>query len=131
MPKFYKHKLLFDENMPPRTRYPRLNSHFDVKHVSHDYHKDGIPDEDVYQLACEQERIVITINRDDFEKLAGSKDDCGIIAIADGPAAARTDTKLTALLMRHGPKYFQSRLVPLGAEDEKRRKQPRVSKRND
>jgi Domain of unknown function (DUF5615) len=102
-----------------------------VKHVSHDYRQDGISDEQVYQLAYEQKRIIITINRDDFEKLAGSKDDCGIIAIADGPAAARTDTKLTALLMRHGPKYFQRRLVPLGAEDAKRHTQPRVSKRND
>jgi predicted nuclease of predicted toxin-antitoxin system len=50
---FYKHKLLFDENMPPRTHYPRLNAHFDVKHVSHDYQKEGIPDAAVYTLACE------------------------------------------------------------------------------
>jgi hypothetical protein len=121
MPKpFYKHKLLYDENMPPRTQYPRLNAHFDVKHVSHDYHQDGIPDEDVYQLACEQGRIVITINRGDFEKLVGTKDDCGVIAVPDGPAAARTDTKLTALLMRHGPKYFRGRVIPLGAPEGER-----------
>jgi predicted nuclease of predicted toxin-antitoxin system len=75
MPKpFSKHQLLFEENMPPRTQYPRLNAHFDVKHVSHDYHKDGILDEDVYTLAYEQGRILLTINRDDFEKLvAGAK----------------------------------------------------------
>ena len=116
MPKpFYKHKLLFDENMPPRTQYPRLNKHFDVKHVSHDYKKGGISDAQVYQIACRQRRLIITINRDDFEKLAGTKDDLGVIAIADGPAAARTDTKLTALLMQHGPNYFRGRVVPLGA----------------
>jgi predicted nuclease of predicted toxin-antitoxin system len=120
MPKrFYKHKLLSDENMPPRTQSPRLNAHFDVKHVSHDYHKDGIPDEEVYALAVEQGRIIITINRDDFEKLAGTKADCGVIAVSDGPAAVRTDTKLTALLMRHGPTYFRGRVVPLGAPDTK------------
>jgi predicted nuclease of predicted toxin-antitoxin system len=116
MPKpFYKHKVLFDENMPPRTQYPRLNEHFDVKHVSHDYKKGGISDAQVYQIACRQRRLIITINRDDFEKLAGTKDDLGVIAIADGPAAARTDTKLTALLMQHGPNYFRGRVVPLGA----------------
>jgi predicted nuclease of predicted toxin-antitoxin system len=117
---FYKHKLLFDENIPPRTSYPRLNEHFDVKHVSHDYHKGGAADEEVYKLACEQRRIVITINRDDFVKLVGTKDDCGVIAVPDGPAAARTDTKLTALLMRHGANYFRGRLVSLGGEEVKK-----------
>jgi predicted nuclease of predicted toxin-antitoxin system len=116
MPKpFYKHKLLFDENMPPRTQYPRLNEHFDVKHVSHDYQKAGATDAEVYQLACTQGRMIITINRDDFTKLVGSKADFGVIALPDGPAATRTDTKLTALLMRHGPNYFQGRVHSLGA----------------
>ncbi len=122
MPKaFYKHKLLFDENMPPRTLYPRLNGHFDVKHVSHDYNKGGVADEEVYKVAYEQGRIIITINRDDFAKLVGTKDDCGVIAVPDGPAAARTDTKLTALLMRAGPNYFRGRLVPLGAKEAKKK----------
>jgi len=116
MPKpFYKHKLLYDENMPPRTQYPRLNAHFDVKHISHDYHKDGIPDEEVYDIAVKQGRMIITINRDDFEKLVGFKADCGVIAVPDGPAAARTDSKLTALLMRHGSSYFRGHVIPLGA----------------
>jgi hypothetical protein len=93
MPKaFYKHKLLFDENMLPRQRFPRLNSRF----------------------------IVITINRDDFAKLVGAKDDCGVIAVPDGPAATQTDTKLTALLMQHGPNYFRGRFRSLGAIEAKR-----------
>ena len=122
MPKrFYKHKLLYDENMPPRTQYPRLNAHFDVKHISHDYQKDGIPDEEVYALAVEQGRIIIAINRDDFENLVGTKDDCGVIAVPDGPAAARTDTKLTALLMKNSPTYFRGRVIPLGAPQSVRR----------
>lgn len=121
MPRFYKHKLLFDENMPPRTRYTRLNEYFDVKYVSHDYHKDGISDEEVYRIAYEQKRIIITINRDDFIKLAGTKDDRGIIALPDGQVATRTDTKLTALLMRHGPSYFSRRLHSFGSIYVKRR----------
>src|SRR3954447_4096862 len=55
MPKpFYKHKVLFDENMPPRRQYPRLNEHFDVKHASHDYKKSGISDEEVYTMTCQE-----------------------------------------------------------------------------
>jgi hypothetical protein len=67
-------------------------------------------------MACQQRRIIITINRDDFAKLVGTKDDCGVIGVPDGPAATRTDTKLTALLMQHGPNYFRGRLVPLSKE---------------
>src|SRR3954471_17579264 len=80
MPKpLYKHKLLFDENMPPRRQYPRLNKHFDVKHVSHDYKKRRRSDERVASMACREGRIIITISRDDFERLVGTKEDCGVI----------------------------------------------------
>lgn len=71
----------------------------------------------VYGIACEQRRIIITINRDDFEKLVGTKSDYGVLTVPDGPAAVRTDTKLVALLMRAGPNYFRGRLIPLGREE--------------
>jgi Domain of unknown function (DUF5615) len=79
--------------MPPRTQYHRLNEHFNIKHVSHDYNKGGSPDEEVYKMACEQRRIIITINLDDFDKLVGSKDDCGVIAIPDEPTAIPEPTR--------------------------------------
>ena len=45
MPKrFYKHKLLLDENMPSRPALPRLNQHFDVKHIRDDIHHGQIDD---------------------------------------------------------------------------------------
>src|SRR5260221_2139310 len=112
MPKksFYKHKLLFDENMPPRTRYPRLNSQFDVKHSKLDLHHPGITDEEIYKLACLQGRIIITINRDDFKPLIGTENDFGVIALPDGQSVLKTDTKLTALLKKHSPNYFKGKI---------------------
>jgi hypothetical protein len=45
MPKrFYKHKLLLDENMPSRPTLPRLNQHFDEKHICDDIHHGQIDD---------------------------------------------------------------------------------------
>jgi hypothetical protein len=38
-----------------------------------------------------------------------------VIGIPETWSTSRLDTKLTALLMRHGPNYFRGRLVPLGA----------------
>jgi predicted nuclease of predicted toxin-antitoxin system len=66
--RYYKYKLLLDENMSPRQRFPRLNAHYDVKHVRDDLHRGGIDDPSVYRLACTQGRVLITENWTDFLK---------------------------------------------------------------
>lgn len=108
MPKrFHKHKLLLDENMPPRDRLRRLNQHFDVKHVRDDLKHGEIEDAEVYQLATSQDRIVITFNGPDFRVLVGKlHNDPGAIHVPANWRNAQVDTKLTPLLMRHGPAYF-------------------------
>ena len=119
MPKrFYKHKTLLDEHLYHRRVYPLLNAHFDVKHIRDDLHLDGLPDPQVYELARQQGRILLTINVKDFRPLL--RDDCpGIIGIPDAWLPDRIDTKLTALLTRHGPNYFRGRIRSLSAEDVK------------
>jgi len=49
--KFYKFKLLLDENMSPRQRFSRLNSRFDVKHIRDDLNQSGLKDPSVYAIA--------------------------------------------------------------------------------
>jgi hypothetical protein len=119
MPKrFYKHKTLLDEHLYHRRVYPLLNERFDVKHIRDDLHLDGLPDPQVYELARKQERILLTTNVKDFRPLL--QDDCpGIIGIPDAWLSDRIDTKLTALLTRHGPNYFRGRIRSLSAEDVK------------
>jgi hypothetical protein len=121
MPKrFYKHKTLLDEHLYHRRVYPLLNAHFDVKHIRDDLHLDGLPDPQVYELARKQGRILLTTNVKDFRPLL--RDDCpGIIGIPDAWLPDRIDTKLTALLTRHGPNYFRGRIRSLSAEDVKKR----------
>ncbi|WP_159024596.1 DUF5615 family PIN-like protein [Streptomyces scabiei] len=120
MPKsFHKHKLLFDEGMPPRRWYPRLNEHFDVKHIAHDFNMAGADDADIYDFSCKQQRIIVTINRDDFMALVGTREDAGAISVPDGHNAARVDGKLTSLLMRKTPKFFEGRLISLGGAEAK------------
>ena len=117
MPKrFYKHKTLLDEHLYHRRVYPLLNAHFDVKHIRDDLHLDGLPDPQVYELACKQGRLLLTTNVKDFRPLL--RDDCpGIIGIPDAWLPDRIDSKLTALLMRHGPNYFRGRYRPLASEE--------------
>ncbi len=120
MPKpFYKHKTLLDEHLLHRRLYPLLNAHFDVKHSRGDLHLAGLPDPQVYELAVKQGRIMLTTNIKHFRPLL--RDDCpGIIGIPGAWLPGRIDTKLTALLMKHGPAYFRGHYRSLAAEDRTR-----------
>jgi hypothetical protein len=119
MPKgFYKHKLLLDENMPHRSEFPILNSKFDIKHIEDDFGKGGLSDPDVYQLAVDQKRILVTFNSKHFRKRAGSKDDVGVIGVSANLPSSQTDTKLTALLTRSTPNTLQGKFIPLTRETE-------------
>jgi hypothetical protein len=119
MPKgFYKHKLLLDENMPHRTDFANLNRMFDVKHIEDDFRHGGLDDPDVYLLAVNQKRILVTYNSKHFRSLAGSKDDAGIIGVSANLPIPHVDTKLTALLTRSTPNSLQRKFTPLTGETE-------------
>jgi hypothetical protein len=118
MPKgFYKHKLLLDEHLPPRQYLSRLNERFDVKHIKHDLRHGGMDDVLVHELAVAQGRIILTRNIKHFRPLL-REDTPGIIGVPETWPRALLDTKLTSLLMRHGPNYFRGHYHPLGAMDE-------------
>jgi hypothetical protein len=119
MPKrFYKHKLLLDENMDPRQQFPRLNEYFDVKHVAHDLSRGGDSDPAVYELAVSQRRIILTRNVKHFDPLVGTKKDAGCVGIPPHWQPPQIDTKLTALLMKQGPAYFAGQLRSLTTGDD-------------
>jgi len=121
MPKrFYKYKTLLDEQVSPRQHFPRLNEHFDVKHIKHDLNLGGLPDPQVYDLAVSQGRIILTKNVKHFRPLL--RDDCpGIIGLPVTWVPDRIDSKLTALLKNHGPNYFRGRYRSLAAEEQAER----------
>ena len=92
-----KHKLLLDENLRPRTRFLRLNSRFDVKHIRDDFNLAGLPDPDVYRLAVREQRILVTYNEKDFLPLVGTQNDGGVIGVSPNLTTEQIDTKLTVL----------------------------------
>src|SRR5437016_9358792 len=101
MPKrFHKHKLLFDENMPERQSFPHLNELFDVKHIRDDLNSGGLDDPDVYKVAAEQNRLLVTYNIKDFKTVASQSPVTGVIGIPPNMLPHSIDTKLTALLKR-------------------------------
>lgn len=119
MPKrFYKFKLLLDENMPPRQRFPRLNSRFDVKHIRDDFNQTSLKDPAVYDLAVKLNRLVVTFNGDDFENKADKSNDSGIINVSANMRYEQIDTKLTALLVKSTPNALYGKFTEITGETE-------------
>ncbi|MFJ8565848.1 DUF5615 family PIN-like protein [Streptomyces sp. NPDC093514] len=115
MPKpFHRHKLLLDENMPPRLLFPQTNERFDVKHVNVDLHQGGINDLAVYRLAVREQRIIVSQNWRHFIKLVGTAQDVGVIAVT-GKDWARMDSQLASVLTRHAPAHFRGKVLTLNA----------------
>jgi Domain of unknown function (DUF5615) len=98
--RFHKHKLLLDENISSRLKFPRLNGLFDVKYVRDDLNKRGLPDEEVYALAVALKRLIVTFNARDFKQLASGSLESGVIAVSPHLSSHQIDTKLTALLVK-------------------------------
>src|SRR3982751_1456196 len=99
-----KPKLLLDENFPPRSRLPKLNRRFDVKHIRDDFGYVGLKDPPVYTVALQQQRLLITFDPDDFRPLVEDKEASGVIGVSHNLTDAQIDTKLVALLRRSSRK---------------------------
>ncbi len=122
--KFHKHKILLDENIAQRSSLSLLNSLFDVKHIRDDLHKAGASDKEVYNIAVEQGRIIVTENWSDFLPLLKTKNDAGLIGVGSKNNSI-VDSKLTALLKRTRPKSLAGKYKALlGTEQKKKTKLP-------
>lgn len=111
--KFYKHKLLLDEGFFPRKSLKRINGRYNIKHIKHDLNKGGIKDEEIYQIARRQKRIIITYNIVDFRKLAKQSKDTGIIGVTQTITPEQLDTKLNSLLSKSSEKTFYGKYTSL------------------
>lgn len=111
--KFYKHKLLLDEGFPPRSYFPMLNQRFDVKHIKTDLRKIGLPDNEIYALAVQLGRLIVTYNDKDFKPLAPASKETGVIGVPPTTPYPTVDKKLTALLTKSSMKALQGKYTAL------------------
>jgi hypothetical protein len=105
--------LLLDEGFPPRLYFPRLNERFDVKHVKDDYRKIGLPDTEVYSLAMQLKRLIVTYNAKDFRRLAHNSKETGVIGVPALMSYYHIDNKLTYLLTNSSPNALQGKYTAL------------------
>lgn len=114
--RFYKHKLLLDENFPIRIYFPTLNRKFDVKHIGADLNLISLSDPEVYTLACKEGRLVITRNIKHFKELAQTSNDTGVIGISPNLTFDQVDKKLTALLTKSAKNSLLGKLTTISGE---------------
>lgn len=97
--RFIKFKILLDEALPPRQKFPQTNKIFDVKHLKHDLSLPGLADSVVYKIAQELERLIVTSNTKDFRKLLRGKK-TGVIGVSMALKTEEIDKRLCSLLKK-------------------------------
>jgi hypothetical protein len=114
--KFYKHKLLLDENVPHRKSFPMVNERFDVKHIVIDLNKSGISDRELFKLTQKEERLIVTYNVKDFIRLLNHKSTSGIIGLSPNLSLPQIDKKLTALLTKTRGNKLREKLTHISGK---------------
>ena len=98
--KFYKHKILLDENFYTRSYLPKLNKKFTVKHILQDFKHKGLSDWAVFQFAAKNHMVLVTFNVKDFVGFVTLSKTTGIVGVSSNLDELNIDKKLTALFSR-------------------------------
>lgn len=114
--RFYKHRLLLDENFPVRSYFPKLNSRFDLKHLTEDLNLASLSDPLVYKLAKKDGRIIVTYNVKDFISFIENDTKSGLIGVSPSLQPDQVDKKLTALLNKSSKKSLLGKLTMITGE---------------
>ncbi len=107
-----RYKLLLDEMLPRRTKYPLLNSFHDLKHIVHDYKKSGSSDDGVLKLAAKDDRILVTKNIKHFRPL-GEKFGVDVIGVMETIPPEELDKSIMAKLRRWGKTKMSGRFTTI------------------
>ena len=108
-----EHKILLDENMPNRSKLSRLNGIFHVLHIRDDLRKTGLKDPEVYNLAKENKRILVTFNGNDFRKLVKKTDEVGVISVPATMSLEKIDKNLSSLFIKSTESTFRGKFILL------------------
>ncbi len=94
-----RYRLLLDEMLPRRNKFPQINNYHDVRHLVHDLRKGGSSDRQVVITAKKHNRIVVTKNIKDFRKL-GKTYCVDIIGVTETTQPEKLDNLIMAKLRK-------------------------------
>lgn len=111
-PRNRRYKLLLDEMLPRRTKYPLLNCFHNVKHIVHDYKRSGSSDDEVLKLAVKDDRILVTKNIKHFRPM-GEKFNVDVIGVTETIPPEELDKSVMAKLRRWGKTRMSGRFTTI------------------
>lgn len=110
--KFY---LLFDTAFPNPKEFLLLSKKANLTHVRHTYNMSPTTeDKDIYQKACEEKRIVVSID-EDFKRLV-KPGQAGAILIPADLSAQQMDSVLTEFILGKSPTDFIGKAEKINSE---------------
>ncbi|KKW09754.1 MAG: hypothetical protein UY49_C0039G0010 [Microgenomates group bacterium GW2011_GWC1_49_7] len=112
-----KCKLLLDENLPPRKKFVRLNTRFNVRHIVHDYHKSGILDSELFKIAEREQRVILTRNEKDF--IGNARKKSGLIGISPKLSTEDIDKCINSNLTTHKRCFVIGKFIRVKKKDTK------------
>lgn len=115
-----RYKLLLDEMLPRRTKYPLLNCFHDVRHIVHDYKKSGSSDDEVLKLAVKDDRILVTKNIKHFRPM-GEKFNVDVIGVAETIPPEELDKAIMAKLKKWARVSMSGRFTSIARAPRKHR----------
>lgn len=115
-PRFYKHKILLDENFPNRSSLPFLNSKFNVKHIAKELKHSGWSDERIYKFAKKEKMMIVTFNVKDFVDFIDASHNAGVVGVSHNLSNEEIDKKLTALFSRSTGRSLFGRVTRITGE---------------
>ena len=107
-------KMLLDENIGRETQAWLIAQGHDVWSAS-DAHLLGATDDAVYEMACQTDRILVTLNYQDFRLMEKfPPEQCGgIIAVRMGHVGLAAVNSVLGRALRHFPESYFSRVFVL------------------
>lgn len=111
-PRNRRYKLLLDEMLPRRTKYPLLNCFHDVRHIVHDYKKSGSSDIEVLKLSAKEGRILVTKNIKHFRPV-GTEHGVDIIGVTETIPPEELDKSIMAKLRKWGKAKMSGRFMAI------------------
>ena len=108
-------RLLLDEGLPHKEKFPTLNNLHNVKHIKHDLKRGGSKDPIVYNIALEDNRLVAVFNTKDFRPLIG-KEKPSVISLSTGLSNIQIDLKLCKMLKNLKPSEQKGCLISVTNE---------------
>lgn len=91
-------RLLLDEGLPPKEKFPKLNNLHTLRHINHDLKKSGAKDAQIYKLAkSDKYDCVIIFNTKDYLPLV-RKNNPTVISLSTNLTIQQIDLKLCKVL---------------------------------